>query len=125
MKYSEYWSEVSAFAGNLMQDEQRTYGVIEDFDNFKSTVLNNLTSHTYHHEWVVYSSFAVHILQHTDSKSEANELMSDLDLNDLFSSKGAEGIIQLFAAHCFHRDVEDQINDMSEEDFNELQDRTN
>lgn len=125
MNYSEYWEEVCSFARNVMSEEAKAYGEVEDFDDFKSTVLGNLYSYTDAHEYTIYSSHSVHVIQHSDANEAASERMEDTDLNELFARSGVDGIIDQYAANCFHIDVECEINNMSEEDFNEIQDCPN
>ena len=125
MNYGEYWTEIDSFARSIMQEEAKKYGEIEDFDDFKSAVFSNLSEYTDAHEYSIYSPFSPYILQHTDSDAEASTFIEGMDLNEIFFDAGVAGIIDLYASFCFHLDVEQELTNLSEGVFNELQDSTN
>ena len=110
----EYWKEVKDTAFTIIETAKNDYEctTMEEIEEITNDTLLHETTDS--HQWIIYYSYNLEILQHSGSKDYMLDNFGSEALAHALEEGGLNGLHQSLAAWAFYADVQEGIQEILE-----------
>jgi hypothetical protein len=113
MNNSEYNAEIKSIAAELVREamEQKDNDQEEALELINDTLLHETIDG---HQWVIYYSYNLNVIQNTWNGDEYTSVYDDESLGELVREKGVDSMNTMIAFFAMYADVQSYIDDAFE-----------